>query len=185
MGPEVMAGLALASAGLGAAGTVYAAKNQADTMRQQAEADKTRAAIESDWLERRALEERGAGQRAASEELRKAKIAQSRLTALAGGSGSGATDPTVMDLWGDIEKEGQYNAKAVQTGAEQKGAGMNYQANLDRWTADANARIKSAAANRTLIGGLLSGAGQFGSAMASRYRVGNTSVGSGGATGYG
>ena len=62
---------------------------------------------------------------------------------------------------------------------------MNYQANLDRWTADANARIKNAAANRTLIGGLLSGAGQFGSAMASRYRVGNTSVGSGGATGYG
>ena len=85
-----------------------------------------------------------------------------------------------MDLWGDIEKEGQYNASQVTTAGEQRAAGMNYQAALDKWGADANARIKRSGAKSTLIGGLLEAAGKGIGGMAARYGGGST-----GRTGYG
>jgi hypothetical protein len=167
-----------------AAGTAVTAYGSSQSMKSQAEADQRRAAIEGQWAERRALEERSAAQRGAGEETRKAKLAQSRLTALAGASGGGSSDPTIMDLWGDIEKEGEYNARQVTAAGEQKATGMEYQADLDMWSADANARIKRAGANTTLIGGLLSSAGQLSGGMSARYG-GARNGGSGGYGRYG
>lgn len=166
---------AIASAGATALGAV----GQSQAMNAQADADQRRADIEAQWADRRAKDERAAAQRGASEETRKARLAQSRLTAVAGGSGGGQ-DGTVMDLWGDIEKEGQYNASQVTTAGEQRAAGMNYQAALDKWGADANARIKRSGAKSTLIGGLLEAAGKGIGGMAARYGGGST-----GRTGYG
>lgn len=182
MGPEVMLISAIASAGATALGAV----GQSQAMNAQADADQRRADIEAQWTDRRAKDERAAAQRGASEEVRKARLTQSRLKAVAGGSGGGQ-DGTVMDLWGDIEKEGQYNASQVTTAGEQRATGMNYQAALDQWGADANARIKRSGAKSTLIGGLvgaagqgLSGFGNYQSGMAARY--GGSSAGR---TGYG
>lgn len=149
-----------------AAGTAVGAYGQSQAMKSQAAADQQRANIEGQWAERRALEERGAAQRQAGEETRKARYAQSRLTALAG---DGASDQTVMDLWGDLDKEGRYNAEQVTTAGEQKASGMEYQASLDQWGADANARIKRRSANTTLMAGLLSAGGQFAGGMSNRY----------------
>lgn len=161
--------LALASAAVGAAGTGYAAYGQSQAMKAQAQADQQRADIEGQWAERRAQETTAAAQREAGNEKRKATLAQSRLTALAGASGTAPGDETVMNLWGDIAKEGDYNAAAVTAGADQKASGMRYQAGLDSWSADANARIKKSAANTTLISGMLGAAGQLGTGMSQRY----------------
>lgn len=174
------------SAALAAAGTVTTAIGQSNAMRQQASADQQRADIEAKWTERRTQEETAAGQRLAADEKRKAALAQSRLMAVAGASGTNPSDETVMKLWGDISKEGDLNARNVMAGAAQKTAGMTYQSGLDRWAADSNAAIKRSSATSTLIGGLLSGAGQFAggfsnSRMAARYPTGGTS----GGTGYG
>jgi hypothetical protein len=178
--------MAITSAALTAAGTGVAAVGQYGAMKGQAKADQQRANIEAAWAQRKAAEERAGAQRGAFEEQRKARLAQSRLTAVAGGSGSGSDDQTVMDLWGDISKEGQYNAEAVTAAGEQRATGLEYQGDLGRWTADANARIKNAGARTTLIGGLLSAGGQFGSGysgsrMAARYGSGAPT----GRTGYG
>lgn len=175
MGPELLLGATL----LSGAATGYSAIASSQAQNAQAKADTQRAAIESDWADRRAKEERAAAQRVAIGEARKADLAQSRLMAGAGASGSGASDPTVMDLWSDVETEGLLNQRNAAAAGEQKASGITYQADLGRWTADANAAIKRSSATSTLIGGLLSGAGTIGkgfgdyySPMSSRYQSG-------------
>ena len=102
--------------------------------------------------------------------------------AIAGASGSGASDPTVMNLMEGIEREGQYNARTVQSTGDQKAAGITYQSALNRWAADSEAKIKKIGAVGTLIGGAGKGFGEFQTGMARRY--GNTGY-SAGSTGYG
>lgn len=163
MGPEVMLALTAAT-------TAASAGISAMTSMAQADAASKTARAQQQWAERQALEEEAAGQRAAAEETRKAKLAQSRLMAVAGASGSGASDPTVMDLWGDIEQEGMTNAGVTQAMARQRADSINYQAALDRWTADANKRIAKVGAIGTILGGLGSAGGDFTkSRMAARY----------------
>lgn len=161
--------LAIGSAVATGAGTIYSSKVTADSMEAQAEADQKRAAMNAQWAERRAVEERAAAQSAAGNELRTARIAQSRLGAVAGASGGGASDPTVMKLWEGIQAEGDQNAARVQAAGDQKATGMGYQAALDRWSADGNAAIKRTGARGTLIGGMLTGLGQMGTGMSARY----------------
>lgn len=155
--------------GLAAGATVQQSESQAAGMRAQADADQARVAVDAQWAERRALEERVAGQSAAAQELRAARLAKSRIGAVAGASGAGTDDPTVMQMMEGVDREGRTNAATVQAGADQKAGGISYQAALDRWTADANARIKRAGARNTQIGGYMSAAAGMGSAMARAY----------------
>ena len=198
MGPEIMAGLAAAAsfaaeaapvitaAGTvaGAAGTLVSASGQAQSAMDEAAAEEQRTIAEGQIAARKALEERAAAQRTAGDEMHKAKLTQSRLGNIAGASGAGASDQTIIDLYGDIEQEGRYNAAAAMAAGDQRAQGLTYQAALDRWRTDANNRIKRAGARSTLIGGILGAGGQIGSAMSRRYSDGNRSVGSGGSTGY-
>lgn len=157
----------VASAGIGAATGIAGAS-----------ASKQQARMQSEIADRRANEERVAGQQAASEEKRKADLAQSRLGAVAGASGSGASDPTVMDIWGDIEAKGDVNAGRAMASAQSKADSITYQAAVDRWTADSNARLAKVGAAGTLIGGLGRAAGTY---MDGTARIGKMSAGS---TGY-
>lgn len=172
MGPELILGATL----LSGAAAGYQAISSSKAMNAQADADTQKARIEGEWADRRAGEERAAAQRGAMTEKRKADLAQSRLTAVAGASGSNADDPTVLDLWGDIGKEGQLNQQNVTAGGEQRAGGLEFQADLGNWTADANARIKRSSATSTLIGGMLGagstiagGVSNYYSPMAGRY----------------
>lgn len=174
--------MAAISTVLTVASTALTATTASQSMNAQASADQRRAEIQADWADRQAKDERAGAQREAANRMREARFAQSRLTSQVGASGTGADDATVMDLFGDIEKEGQLNAANATAAGEQKASGTEYQANLDRYTADANARIKRYSANSTLIGGLLSAGGQAGdgytkyqSRMAARYSQPGTS----------
>lgn len=193
---------AKAGAEASARATEYGAKAQAAAINAQAEADQDAAKQNALIAEEKAKEQRAAGQKTAMEEVRSAKLLQSRLGAIAGGSGSGAGDPTIMNLWASLDKEGDKNAGYAQAGSEQQARSTVYQSALDRWTADSNAAIKRRSANDTIIGGQLSanaarigGQGQalagYGgalgnmSSMALKYgSFKGTSSGSG-ATGYG
>lgn len=53
---------------------------------------------------------RASSQRAAAEERRRARLLDSRARAVAAKSGAGVSDPTVVNLRGDIEARGEYNA---------------------------------------------------------------------------
>lgn len=148
------------------AAAVVSAGTAAYTAVATGEAGQKKAAAESAWAERRANDERAAGQRQALEEKHKADLLQSRLGAVAGSSGSGAADPGVMDTWGDIERQGDVNAGTAQAMAENKANGITYQAALDRWSADANAKLGKVGAAGTLIGGLGKGFGIYTDGMA-------------------
>ena len=163
--------VALGAGGLQAASSIYQGHASSDAMYAQAAADQERANLNAEWDNLRAGDELAAGQRAAFEERRKADLAKSRLTALAGASGSSASDPGATGLLEDIEAEGQANAGTAMATGKQKAEGIEYQAALDRWTADRNARIKRSSARSTMLGGYLTGAGQIGSAMAARYAM--------------
>lgn len=151
---------AQAGADASASATEYGAKAQADAIRAQAEADQAVAIQNQKNAEAKALEERAGAQKIAAEELRTAKLTASRLGAVAGASGSSASDPTVMQLFSGIEKEGQKNAAYATATGNQRAQSISYQAALDRWTADTNAGIKRQSANDTIIGGSLSARAQ-------------------------
>lgn len=82
-----------------------AAKARAAQTRQQAELDAT-------MRERQAGEDRSSSQRAAQEARRVSRIKQSRAMALAAASGGGAVDPTVINILGGLQAEGDYNASS-------------------------------------------------------------------------
>lgn len=182
MDPVTMATMATVASAVG--GTVSAVGSY-QASKAQAEADQQRAAIEGKWAERRSLEERAGAQQSAANEHRKAQILQSRLGAVAGASGSGASDPTVMNLFEGIGREGQYNADAATASGAQKAAGISYQSALDRWTADSNASIRKSAATTTLIGNLANTAGSAAGSYAKTRMGAKYGGGYAGGTGYG
>lgn len=161
--------------------TVLTAATTAATTVMSASAQQDAAKSQQAWADRQADEEMAAGQRKAGQEMKQAKAAQSRLMAVAGASGSGASDAGVMDIWGDIEQEGRVNAGVSQAMAQQKADGITYQAALDRWKADSQKKIANVSAIGTILGGTLKAGGEYGkSAMALKYGGGY-----GGGTGYG
>lgn len=171
MGPEMMAIATVLTAATTAATTVMSADAQADAAKAQ-----------QAWADRQAMEEQAAGQRQAAQELKQAKAAQSRLMAVAGASGSGASDPTVMDLWGDIDTEGRVNAGVAQAMSQQKADGIRYQAALDRWKADSQKKIANVSAIGTILGGTMKAGGEYWKTpMAAKYGTGISY----GGTGYG
>jgi hypothetical protein len=55
-------------------------------------------------------QQQAAAQRAAGEEQRKSRLVQSRALAVAAAGGGGASDPTVVDIIGDLAAEGEYRS---------------------------------------------------------------------------
>lgn len=190
---------AQAGANASAAATEAGTKAQADAIRAQAEADQAVAAQNQQNANAKALEEKAAAQHTAAEQIRTGRLMQSRLGAVAGASGSSASDPTVMQLFSGIEKEAQKNASYDIASGNQKAQSISYQAALDRWTADTNADIKRKSAYDTIIGGRMTAQAQrlggqgaalsgYGSALGGissmALKYGSTSSTSSGSTGY-
>ena len=115
-------------------------------------------------MEQAAGQEIASSQRARMEEERRARIMASRAMAVAGASGGGVADPTVVDLIADIEGEGAYRSGvAIYEGQErarqlrQGGASARHQGMLYEQSGNA-----SAAAMRTkAVGGALMSAGSL------------------------
>lgn len=90
---------------------------------------KRSADFQAEQMRRQAQEERAATQREQFQLDRRTQQAQSRLQATSAASGLGASDPTVLQLAGDIEGEGRYQrdmlgytgttrAQGLETGAQ-------------------------------------------------------------------
>ena len=82
--------------------------------------------------EKKAAEERAAGQREAFEKRDETARVMSRQRALAASSGAGVVNPTVLDIYGDTAQEGEYNAQAALYGGESRARGQIDQANAAR-----------------------------------------------------
>jgi hypothetical protein len=97
-----------------------AADREADLQRQAGDARNAAAQLEADVLEQQAGQTVAAAQRDMFDVQRAARLAESRALAVAAASGGGASAPTVLNVIGNIAKEGAYNgARALYAGEEQ------------------------------------------------------------------
>ena len=105
--------------------------------------------------EQQAGQDRAAAQRQAIEDRRQARLAQSRLQALAGGAGN---DPTVVKLSSDIAGEGELRALTSLYQGEERAKGREVSAQASRIQGD-NAR--SAAYTSGIAQALQSGSSMY------------------------
>lgn len=92
--------------GIGIAATVLSAIG---SVAGGSSAQKT-ANSEADQLIARAKARRAEGGAAAREELRQKRLIKSRAQAVAAAQGANLSDPSLVNLMGDLEAEGQYRA---------------------------------------------------------------------------
>lgn len=155
-------GLAAVGAVVGLIGTAVSAMGTiAAGQAQSAAAD-----YQAQQLERKAAEERAASQREAFTKKQEVDLVQSRIQAGAAASGLGTLDPTIQDLAGDTEVQGQMNQKMVRYGGEQRRAGLLDQASAARATGKAEEQGSIFGAVGTMIGGASSFFTKYGEATA-------------------
>lgn len=137
--------LKAASIGISAFGTIAGgiqAKNSADYQAAQ--------------MRRQAQEERAASQREQMQIDRRMAQAQSRMQALSASSGLGPTDPTVMQLSGDVEGEGAYQRGMVGYTGETRARGLEAGAAATAMQGRAARTASLIGAGSTIIGGAAS-----------------------------
>ena len=93
------------------------AEAAAKAQQQAAEAEAARMRV-------RAGQERALAQRQALEKRRQARLRASRAQAFAASSGAGALDPDVVNLLGDIEGEGTFQAMMALAAGEDRAKGL-------------------------------------------------------------
>lgn len=159
MAQAIPIALAVAGSALQAGGTLVAADARSDALKGEAS-----------QLGYLAGQDRASSQRSAYEERRNARLLQSRALAVAGASGGGVSDPTVVNLMARLSGEGEYRAlTALYEGEEQ----------ARQREAEAKARRKEAKSTKTA--GYLSAAGSVLQGASTLY----TRFGNGGPTGSG
>jgi len=133
-----------------AAGTIFSAYSQ-----QQGGKDQQRLAnFQADQLDRNAGQSLAASQRNAFQERRQARLVSSRAQALAAASGAGATDPTVLNIQGDIAKQGEYNALTALYNGDVQAQDQRFAAQARR----TSGAMEKSAADTQALSTVLSGA---------------------------
>lgn len=159
----VTVGSALTAVGTiaGVAGAVQQGKAAQSAGRAQQQAADYNARV----LEQQAGQERASSQRRAQAEQKQKTLVASRAQAVAAASGAGALDPTVTDVIGDIESEGElraltalYEGEERARGLEARAQGAQYEGRVAGYTGDLARRSSLFKAGGTL----LSGASRFG-----------------------
>jgi len=120
---------------------------------QAGKAANASAKFQAAQMEQRAGQERASSQRVALEERRRAGIAMSNAQAAAASSGGGATDPTVLNITGDIAKQGEYNALSALFEGEERARGLQLQASSTRMEGKQAKRAGMVSGVSTIIGG--------------------------------
>lgn len=144
-----MAWMAAAAPYIFAAGTVISANQQRNAgIQSQMNAD-----FEASQMERQAGQELAVSQRQAEQARRESRYAQSRAQAVAAASGAGATDPTVVNLIGGIEKEGEYNALTALYNGQQNADALRTGGSIKRQTGKAYRSAGNTNAFATVLSG--------------------------------
>ena len=133
----------LAGTVVSAAGTIAAGK--------QAQANANWQALEQ---ERQAKAEQASAQREAQQLERRKDLALSRHQAVAAASGLSASDPTSLDIRGEIEEYGTMQQQLAQYGGRDRRAGLEAQATATRLEGDLAAKRARSSAIGTILGGI-------------------------------
>ena len=148
---QAAAAAMVASTVLSVASSIGQGKAQADAAKAEARSTQQVAQYNATQLRQQAGQERATAQRAAIEQRRRGRLARSRAVNLAGASGAGVDDPTVVNILGDLAGEGEYNALAELYSGEETAKGLEAQAAAGLAEGDmmaSAARIRGRAARR-------------------------------------
>lgn len=161
MGDPLTVGLAVGGTLLSAYGQIQQGQ-AADAM---GKANQQSAEFSAKQMEINAGQERASAQRKMLEEGRKKNMALSRAQAVAAASGGGTLDPSIVDIMGDLEAEGEYNKRAALFEGEQRAQDLEsgamvqrYQGSMSRMAGKAEKKSSYVAA----AGSLFKGGGQVG-----------------------
>lgn len=102
-------------------------------------AEEDLAKAEAGLLRRKASTRRAAAQREAIEERNNKELVKSRARAVAAAGGGGVDDPTIVNILGDIEGEGEFRALSRLWSGEEDATDLNNQA-AARETSGKNAK---------------------------------------------
>lgn len=141
MGDPVTIGLMVGSTVLSAASSIQQGKAQQQLMNYQAQQAQNIANAQAQQLEYQAGQERAASQQRLIAENRTKRLAMSRAQALAAASGGGSLDPSVINIMGDLETQGEYNKGTIMYEGEEAAKGNEYQAAVTRSQGNAQAAI--------------------------------------------
>lgn len=108
-----------------------------DAAQREGEAKKVAAEFEASQLEQRAGQTIAASQRSMQDVQRMGRLAESRALALAAASGGGASSPTVVNLIGNLAKEGAYRGAVELYKGEENARQLNLQAAARRFEGEA------------------------------------------------
>lgn len=141
MGDPVSTALIIGSTALSAVGQIQQGKSQQKLMNYQAQQAENIADAQAKQLEYRAGQERASTQRKVIQENRTKNLALSRAQALVASSGGGSLDPSVINLMGDLETQGEYNKSVINYEGEESAKGNEYSAALTRSQGQSQAAV--------------------------------------------
>jgi hypothetical protein len=150
MAQAIPIGLMIAGTALSAGGSIIGGNSQSKALKSEAT-----------QFDASAGQYRASSQREAMDETRQGDLSASRVLALAAASGAGASDPTVINLIGNLSGESQYRALTALYNGDQKGR-----------AAEAEAASRRAEAKGAKTAGILKAAGSIissGSSLYDRY----------------
>ena len=135
---------------------------------EQANATMQAAEFQARSAEQNAGQERATAQRAAEEERRQGKLVQSQALARSAASG-GASDPTVVNLIGDIAGESEYRAQTALYQGEERATGLQQGADLSRYEGYTQARSTKNNARNQVYTSFANTALSAGNSIATKY----------------
>jgi hypothetical protein len=136
------------------------------------------AQYQAKQLQQNAGQTEAAGQRDAENQTRQSLLMQSRALAVAGASGAGAVDPTVLKLISGIAMEGDLAARTAMYNADEQARGMRNQASATVYEGKqarkagkikALSTVLSGMGNTAMAGSRFNNGGWFGMGSAAGY----------------
>jgi hypothetical protein len=137
----IAATLTAAAATASAAGSIMSGK-----------AAESAGRFEAAQMNQQAGQERAASQRVAIEQRRRANLAISKSRAISAGSGAGASDPSVLNIEGNLAGEGEYNALSAIYQGEEAGRGYETGATAKRFEGQQKRQASMIGAGSTIMG---------------------------------
>lgn len=141
--------LGVAATGLAGVGTILSAGSQIQAGNEAQIAGN----FEASQLNQKANDTVATSQRAAAEQRRQSAILQSRAQAVAAASGAGASDPGVVNIVGDIAKEGEYRALTALYNGNDEARSLRIQAGLTKMQGQQAKQASRVEAVSTILSG--------------------------------
>jgi hypothetical protein len=160
---------AVVGKGLGTAAQVVGYQQAADSARTTGHRKNVASQFEAEQLEQQAGQNIAASQRDMQDERRKSNLLASRALALAGASGAGASDPTVLKIISGLKGEGSLRAATALYKGEESARRIRMGASGKRYeglVAEEAGLNQGAAYDTLATAALFEGA----SSMASKYK---------------